>query len=58
MMDSVGSIIYGNGACGKDVDERIITTCSQWRELPGYIDDKKGYQKLKKTLQNSSSHLR
>ena len=46
----LGSVIYGSGWCGKDVDGRIKVTWSRWRDLSGDIYDKKVPIKLKSKL--------
>ena len=46
----LGSVIYGSGGCGKDVDGRIKVTWSGWRDLSGVIYDKKVPMKLKSKL--------
>ena len=37
----LGSVIYGSGGCGKDVDGRIKVAWSRWRDLSGVIYDTK-----------------
>ena len=39
----LGSVIYGVGGCGKDVDGRINVAWSRRRDLSGVIYDKKLY---------------
>ena len=46
----LGSVIYGSGECGKDVDGRIKVAWSRWRDLSGVIYDKKVPMKLKSKL--------
>ena len=46
----LGSVIYGSGGCGKDVDGRIKVAWSRWRDLSGVIYDKKVPMKLKSKL--------
>ena len=45
-----GSVIYGIGGSGKDVDGRIKFAWSRWRDLSGVIYDKKVPVKLKSKL--------
>ena len=46
----LGSVIYGSGGCGKDVDGRIKVAWSRWRDLSGVTYDKKVPMKLKSKL--------
>ena len=46
----LGSVIYGCGGCGKDVDGRIKVAWSIWRDLSGVIYNKKVPMKLKSKL--------
>ena len=46
----LGSVIEGRGGCGKDVDGRIKVDWSRWRDLSGFIYDKKVPMKLKSKL--------
>ena len=46
----LGSVIYGSGGCGKDVDGRIKVAWSRWRDVSGVIYDKKVHVTLKSKL--------
>ena len=46
----LGSVIFGSGGCGKDVDGRIKVALSRWRDLSGVIYDKNVPVKLKSKL--------
>ena len=56
----LGSVIYGSGGCGKDVDGRIKVAWSRWRDLTGVSYDKNlevrpySREAEKKAAQNSA----
>ena len=54
----LGSVIYGSGGCGKDVDGRMKVAWARWRDLFGVIYDKKVPMKLKRSYTKQLSDLR